>query len=1103
MSNLCRYMLLCEWFLLLFHLFAIANYISSCLFMFGRSGKVDTVPGWEKALKRMVRADLDFITAKLPEESDAAILRLQESLCTISAILGNVAHSLFIPQEIGYHIMSLTTGWENLWLDYDMLSAVHSAGVILPSHHQVWLDFEEVDKIDVTQIRNFSTWKEVQGVRKMVIERYDYEDRELIEDIRPLLIARRRLLVAMNHDLARHVYVCARIVTVDLLLRLPKISEFFLSSYFQTFPSFIGQTGSIANLMVSRLANVSVDDAYAQVNELIAVSAMSLLATVVCETNHVTQALSVLSANNPHSGLMANLLAHTSSAPFKVSKAIIYLLMCCIQNAKHPSSIATPPILRRILETLVDPKSHPDVVHTCCVCLEVALEFCPSAFTVLYRDLDALDRVVDAGLRHLNTLKTRKTPSATAENAENGAHNASHGASGSQNIQPTVQHSVQPVSATQDSCTSGYTVGTYMSDNTAGSYLSYMETDSEEDEFVPACSRNFSVERCLASIFSFLRCSFQTQEMHVGINLHEKLTAENSPVCTLFVDVILGGSAQFGKGPFNGCVTLVGNIIADDPLIVSTMVQVGIVEALVVASRKLDTTIDSKDNITAIFVGMCAICLHESGLKKLASLGTPLEDLLARVASGEFYKAGETSTVGEFGLALEDNRNMDDIGMVVGQSCDDVLRNAKSEMKERLVKAVVAGMRQLLEQTTADVPLHIAVISGLRVLYGGFLATSVCVELFVSANGLAMLNSILQHPKLEPGSLCNQVTSHGGQMRPHPIVAVFRQIGQRGAKIALEFVAREAHIGSCTEAAFWRFATASLMLTSSLGQNPSPTIAGDLLESVAGFYRYFPSVLGFYMSSSPASKRLISVGWTAVKNLHTSLAKLANVAVRGAVSSECTKLAKLGCACLCEVIESAPTEIEMVEIVSRNLVEDKNHSLRPLSLLTMWQTGGIAKLADLLTKGEASEPLLILFERLTSVKRITNSPLCKDMHEFSPESLSCSITSIIGQKCFENFAQFLEYSSLTSTAATAIIKIYSHTVMMTETATSPKKKRAKKVDHTHISEAVADKFVAMCVQLGDKGKCENAVAELIARHADYLGVSIVPQPAKKRATSKK
>lgn len=1075
------------------------------------------VPGWDEALRELVAADFEFVEAGSAELSEAALGRFQTALGKIHGVLGSVAHALPVPEDVGRHILSLTEGWENFWIDYDLLSAVH-APALLVGHNVVCLDAVGQDSVDV------------------LADGFKLES--VPENVRVIVAARRRLLVGVSSDSARLALICARVTAVDILLRQPKKSPMFLSSYFQSFPSFICQVASVASLMAHRAVSLKATS----VEAMIAFAGMSLLSTVITETNHVTQALSVLSANNPHSGILSSMITTSLSQAallngfesFSMSKSAIYVLMSSIQNAKHPSTVANATMLRKILDVLVDPATHPEVTHACCVCLEVALEFSHTSFSILFRDLNCLDRLIDRGVFLVDIVRS---------------HEASD-------------------------------VGEVSAAALAGK------------------------QKGLNSVFSLLRFSFQTQEIHVGINLHEKLSNPVSPLRDLLVSSVKLGTAGLGKSPFNGCLTLIGNVMADDPLIISTFVECGIVAALADASMAY-AELRNGDVLASLFVGICATLLHDSGVKKLADLGDPIGRLLTAIASDEFENSAEND---QKRRNSDENRIVEDIGLVAGQTCDDVIRN-RGDMKTSLVDRVVEGLQTLLDKDAsyfAEIPLWKRCIPGLRILVGGLLSTSDLIELFAEKGGVRLISKLITHPLMDVGVLVQNLP---GTSRHHPLVTVFKQIGLRGGRPNAHVwqlpLAEEMKVISAdaemSERKFSRIASMCMLLNVA---GAIPTVNGTIADLPSGSAIYItygimkelPRMFALFASSP--GEGWTGAAWVAVKNFITTIARISNALLfvpPGSLAKPIiepglwdatlllNKIVVDGVLSLVRggiVRATVATDMtEFVDILSRLLIEDKNHSIRPLGVLEFQRAGGAELSTDLLTRvmlenGDPScisalEAFLIFFERMTSHKRISNSPITKSLLKettaarlggFRVEDLSASVTAVVGKGVLGLHDRFMALTALSSVSATAIVKIYSHAVMLgdrgeddsmlppsvgasvggakaaAKRSKSPAKKRARTAtkkpvvegqaediiglkgeevildsastlgivsevaelpfvseeEAVRVSRSVSDVFLVNCIRLGDKGSCESSVGELIQRHMEYLGVSIVP-----------
>jgi hypothetical protein len=1040
------------------------------------------IPGWEEGLRELVAADMAFINSKSTEDSSSSVERLKAAISKIHEILATVIQSLIVPEDIGRNILSMTEGWENFWIDYDLLTAVHGPSTASISSI-VSLDALGKETVDVMPA--------------------DFCVDQVPENLRVIVCARRRLLKAMSDDSARLVLICARITAVDILLRQPRKSSVFLSSYFQSFPSFICQVASIANLMASRAISAS-SISSTSIESMIAYAGMSLLSTVITETNHVTQALSVLSANNPHAGILANLISLTLSPTslqngletFQLSKAAIYVLMSSIQNARHPSTVANATMLRKILNILLDPVSHPEVTHACCVCLEVALEFCHNSFSILFRDLGALDRLIDRGLMLVDTIKT-----------------------GGNKF---------PLVATQ---------------------------------------------KALNSVFGLLRFSFQAQEINVGINLHEKLSAKDSPLLRLLVDVISAETSVIGKSPLNGCLTLVGNVMADDPLIISTLVDVGLVEALVNRAHIFSEK-RSGDILSSLFVALGAVLLHESGAQKMKSLGNPLLRILRGIASDEFENSMDQKE------PSEESRLPEDVGVLAGQTCDDVIRN-RGAMQEPLIEETVRGLEELVSKPEIE-NLDKRSYPGLRILFGGLLSTTDQAEMFIAKGGIEVLAKLIFHPSLKPGAFFeNPMGPSFPGPKHHPLVSVFKQACLRGgkvnaylwqkplAKIGLEFASEISEMNSRTFSIIGGlcliFTSVTLVILSASAEMPS----GPLLIIANAILNRLPDLFKFY-NRHQKDAEWISASWAAVKNYISMVARSANSSVYhigdpaslvsgGEVVAGNLVLNHLVVRSLIEVLKSTnvgekPEITECVDLLNRGFVEDKNHAVRPLALMEFLDLGGFSLLIELLSVD--SEPLLILFERITSFKRITNAHVTqvalsnKLLREWTVKSLNMSITVPVARAVTAKLDEILASENQSSTASTAVAKILSHAVMLMDSKhdeqesprrRKPDKKRAKKSTGSRAKKSVASgevnisdllevrdfseaevfkffpgielssphqfvqedegialakqtaqSFLENCLKLGDKGKCEDAIGELIDRHLNHPNVSIVP-----------
>jgi hypothetical protein len=452
----------------------------------------------------------------------------------------------------------------------------------------------------------------------------------------------------------------------------------------------------------------------------------------------------------------------------------------------------------------------------------------------------------------------------------------------------------------------------------------------------------------------------------VGINLHEKLSSEISPLRDLFVKVIRLGPSGAGKNVFSGCVTLLGNVMADDPTIISTFADCGIVEALGIAANNFAEK-NSSEVLSALFVAICALNLHDSGTAKLKEIGDPLGTLLEGIAGDKFdcwsaWNARRNNHLQPPSMAMNDeNRIVEDVGIVAGQSCDDLLRN-KPAMKDKLMEAFVRGIEKISTCEEVVDEFSKKIIPGLRILYGGLISSTELVESFVAHKGMERLCDLIGHPKMEPGALL-LTTSGSNNNRPHPMVSVWKSVGQRCGRpnsalwqIPLANLLSKSITSSQGDQFLSAIGSICLLFNSAFQQVPlifqvapqasAENTSGALLFIAKQVTVNLPQLYKSY-TDAKGTCSWAGAAWVAIKNCISTLSVFANTTAVTSSGKAVSLMIVSGLIALSQSSTGDDSMTELADLLTRCFIEDKNHSIRPLLVHAFWCSKGFDIIVNL------------------------------------------------------------------------------------------------------------------------------------------------------------
>jgi HECT-domain (ubiquitin-transferase) len=206
----------------------------------------------------------------------------------------------------------------------------------------------------------------------------------------------------------------SRFIAVEVMIRL--MSDHFTSTYFQVFPSFLADLISLccSIMELPELSNALM---------FLVTAGMHLLASLVSESSSFTaQTLSLLGAtieNGPLFYLLnrciefgAKIIQNrqqqtpTEGIEFRMICAVLRLTSTSIQSAQYPHLVASPVLLRLLMNVFIDPIWPFTVITAVNHSLEVSAEVPGPQQQYLFRDLKAVDLIC----KRLRQLSESQSP---------------------------------------------------------------------------------------------------------------------------------------------------------------------------------------------------------------------------------------------------------------------------------------------------------------------------------------------------------------------------------------------------------------------------------------------------------------------------------------------------------------------------------------------------------------------------------------------------------------------------------------------------------------------------------------------------------------------